>query len=252
MRWARGALWLVVGAALSVVMGCTGGTGTGTSAALTVLAPPSLTDAVTGMAHAFTTTYPGVRIETVFEPDSRIPERAAQTPAPDLILAEDPATLTAAGVTTQPVHFASGQLVLAVPPGNPAAVLGLADLARPEVQVALCDPQEPCGEIAAEILAAAEVTLPDSALREPDVRSALRHVAEATADAALVYRSDAIAAGEAVMTIEVPQSSVALAQFVAVIPATAPNPSIAQTFLDYLASAPVRDVLVRDGFRPPE
>ena len=42
-----------------------------------------------------------------------------------------------------------------------------------------------------------------------------------------------------------------LADFVAAVPASAPNPAVAQAFLDYLASAPVRDALTRDGFRPP-
>lgn len=221
------------------------------SGVLTILAAPSLTDAITGMAHAFTTTYPGVRIQTAFEPDPRIPDRAAQSPAPDLIAAEAPATLTAAGASAEPVHFAQGQLVLVVPTGNPALLRGIADLTRPEVRVAACEPEAPCGTLAAEVLASAEVTLPESALLEPDVRSVLGHITDGTADAALVYRSDAVTAGASVMTIEFPQSSVALADFVATVPASAPNPGVAQAFLDYLASPPVRDALIRDGFRPP-
>lgn len=237
----------MLGAALA---GCSGGGPPIPSGELTIVASPSLTDAITGMAHAFTTGYPAVRIVTVFEPDSRIAERAAQTPPPDLIAAEDPATLESAGVT-EFVHFARGQLVLAVPTDNPLTIRGLADLARPEVRVALCDPAEPCGAVTEQVLAAAEVTVPTPQF-EPDVRSALRHVTEGTADAALVYRSDAVAAGEVVMTIEVPESSVALADFVAAVPPDAPNAAMARVFLDYLASEPVREALTRDGFRPVE
>ena len=236
----------MLGAALA---GCSGGPPV-PSGELTIVASPSLTDAITGMAHAFTTSYPAVRIVTVFEPDSRIAERVAQTPPPDLIAAEDPATLEAAGVT-EPVHFARGQLVLAVPPDNPLIIRDLSDLTRPEVRVALCDPAEPCGAVTEQVLAAAEVTVATPRF-EPDVRSALRHVTEGTADAALVYRSDAVAAGEEIRTIEVPESSVALADFVAAVPPAAPNGTMARVFLDYLASEPVREALTRDGFRPVE
>jgi molybdate transport system substrate-binding protein len=115
----------------------------------------------------------------------------------------------------------------------------------------MCDPIEPCGEVAAAVLAAAAVVPGGPALLELDVRSALRRVTDGTADAALVYRSDALAAGDEVMVIEIPQSSAALAAFVAAVPATAPNPAVARSFLEYLASAPVSEALTRDGFRPP-
>ena len=234
----------------AALAGCSGGGGGRPVpwGELTIVAAPSLTDAITGMVHAFTTTYPSIEVTAVFEPDSRIAERAAQSPPPDLVVAEDPATLESAGIT-EFVPFARGQIVLVVPPDNPLVVRGLADLARPEVRVARCDPAEPCGAVTDEVLAAAEVTVATAQV-EPDVRSALRRVTEGDADVALVYRSDAIAAGEKVVTIEVAESSVALAEFVAAVPPDAPNPVEARRFLDYLASAPVRDALTRDGFRP--
>jgi molybdate transport system substrate-binding protein len=233
------------------LVGCTGGPAPGPSGVLTVLASPSLTDAISAVANRFTTDNPGVQVQPIFEPDSRIPGRATGSPAPDLIAAEDPATLTAAGVTTELKHVAQGQIVLAVASGNPALITGPADLTRPQLRLAGCDPEEPCGQVTAEVLAAAGVTLPEGALTESDVRSALRRVTDGTADAALVYRSDAVAAGDAVMTIEFPQSGAALADFVATVSTSAPNPGVAQSFLDYLTSDAVRDEFVRAGFRPP-
>jgi molybdate transport system substrate-binding protein len=250
MRWAsRIALAVVVCAALGLV-GCSSAP-PGPSGVVTVLASPSLTDAITAVARRFTTDNPGVEVAPVFQPDGRIPGRTGGSPPPDVIAAEDPATLTAAGVTTEPVHFAQGQIVLAVPAGNPALVTGPADLSRPQLRLAGCNPEEPCGQVTAEVLAAAGVTLPEGALTEPDVRAALRRVTGGTADAALVYRSDALTAGDKVMIIEFPQSSAALSDFVATVPANAPNPGLAQEFLDYLTSEAVRDELVRTGFRPP-
>jgi molybdate transport system substrate-binding protein len=238
--------------ASAVLTACTGGGPTGTSSTLTIFASPSLTDAITGMTRAYSGTYPGVQFETIFEPDSDLARRAAQGQTPDLMAVEDPATLLAAGATGTPEHFARGQIVLAVPRQNPARVVQLSDLARPGVRVALCDASQPCGRVTEAVLAEGHVTIAEGALREPDVRAALRHVTDGTADVALVYRSDALLARDAVLTVEVPASGVALADFVAIVPERAPNAGVAKGFLEYLTSPPVRDALVRDGFRPPD
>jgi molybdate transport system substrate-binding protein len=242
---------LVLLACVSAMLAaCTGGGPAQMSGTLTVFASPAMTEAMAGMARAYSGTYPGVRFDTIFEPDSELARRAAQGPSPDLIVAEDPATLVAAGATGTPVHFARGQLVLAVPQQNPARVVQLADLARPGVRVALCDAAQPCGRVAETVLAVSNVALGEGTLREPDVRAALRHVTDGSADVALVYRSDAQAARDAVLTIEVPNSGAALADFVAIVPDGAPNPGLAKAFLDYLGSAPVREAFTREGFAP--
>jgi molybdate transport system substrate-binding protein len=245
-RW-RVLLPVLIGAALA---GCGTGGANVTSGQLTIYTTPALADTVGAMTHAFTTTYPAVRLQTVVEPDAQMPQHIAQGPTPDVIVAEDPATLTAAGVADAPVHFAQGQLVIAVRADDPAPVRGLADLGRPDIRVALCAPEQPCGNVAAALLAAAQVT-PAGPILEPDVRSALAHVTDGTAQAALVYRFTAEAAGDAVHTVEVPQSGAKLADLVAVVPARTTNAAVARSFLDYLASEPVREVLIGKGFTPP-
>jgi molybdate transport system substrate-binding protein len=129
-------------------------------------------------------------------------------------------------------------------------VSGLEDLGKPEVRVAVCAASEPCGQVAAAVLAAAQVTLGANAVEEPDVRSALRHVTEGTADAALVYRSDPIGAGDQDNAIEWAVAGAAVAHFAAAVARDAPNAGVAQVFLDYLTSEPVRSALVADGFGP--
>jgi molybdate transport system substrate-binding protein len=221
-----------------------------TGGQLTIYTTPGLADTLGELTHAFTTSYPAVRLQTIVEPDAQMPEHVRQGPAPDVILAEDPATLTAAGVADVPVHFARGELVIAVRANDPAPAVNLADLARPGLRVALCAPQQPCGALAASMLSAAQVTL-SAPIEEPDVKAALAHVTDGTADAALVYRFTAEAAGDAVHTVEVPQSAAKLADLVAVVPGTAHNAGVAHSFLDYLASPDVRDALVARGFSPP-
>ena len=46
-----------------------------------------------------------------------------------------------AGLAEDPVVFATNTLELVVPAGNPAAVTELADLADPDLRIALCDPR---------------------------------------------------------------------------------------------------------------
>jgi molybdate transport system substrate-binding protein len=146
---------------------------------------------------------------------------------------------------------ARGQLVLAVPAANPKALRGLVDLARPDVRLALCRKSEPCGTVAAAVLDEAHIPVPAGAATEPDVRAALALVTGGSADAALVYRSDATLAGDAVATLELAESQAAMADFVAAVPAKATNPVAADAFLAYLAAPSTLDGLTRAGFRPP-
>jgi molybdate transport system substrate-binding protein len=219
------------------------------SGTLTVYASPTYTEVLAELIQTLRTSNPSVAVETLFESDSRLAELASAGPPADVILAEDPATLSA--VTATPVRLARGQLVLAVRADNPARINGLASLARPEVRVALCAPDEPCGRVAAEVLTAAQVPTPPTALTEPDVRSALAHVLDGTADVALVYRGDAMAAGEAVATIEVAASATAMAELVGTVGSDAPNRVVADAFLALLSSPTGAEAFTRAGFRPP-
>jgi molybdate transport system substrate-binding protein len=171
-----------------------------------------------------------------FAPDSELAQRTAAGPAPDVLAVEGPAPLAAAGSLGPPVHFAGNQLVLAVPDANPKGVVRLTDINRSDVRVALCTDTEPCGTVTAAVLTAAGVAPPATALRVPDVRSALTALSDGTVDAALVYRSDARLAGDAVTTVEFPESRAALADHQAAVPAAATNPRAAAAFLAYLTS----------------
>jgi molybdate transport system substrate-binding protein len=219
---------------------------------LTILASISLTEVFGTMAHNFSTTYPAVRVDVAFAPETEIGRRIAAGAVPDLVAVEGSGPLAALGSTSPPLHFARGQLVLAVRADNPKALHGLSDLNRPDVRLALCVQAEPCGAVAASVLDAAHISVPAGATTVSDVREALDHVTDGSADAALVYRSDARLAGDVVATLELPESSAAMADFVAVVPARAPNPQAANAFLAYLGSPDTLDGLTRAGFRPPD
>jgi molybdate transport system substrate-binding protein len=89
-----------------------------------------------------------------------------------------------------PVIVATNSMAIAVYPGNPKHIAGLADLARSDVVVVLADPTVPAGKYAAEVLKKAGVTVKLASL-ELDVESAVQKVALKQADAAVVYKTSA-------------------------------------------------------------
>ena len=71
---------------------------------------------------------------------------------------------------------------------------GSADLAEPDVKVALCQAQVPCGKVAAEVFANAGLTV-KPVTEEVDVKSVLTKVTLGEVDAGVVYVTDVLAAG---------------------------------------------------------
>lgn len=226
---------------------------------LVIYASTSLAEPFDALANAFSTAHPGLDVKVTYGPDT---ELAARTPAPDILAVEGVAALTGVSTLGDPLRFASNQLVLAIPPANPLGITGLADLARPELRVLLCEPKEPCGAATGTLLTVAGVSAPTAA-RAPDVRTILTAVAAGTADVGVVYRSDIRLAGatpapsptnevDQVLALEVIQSREAITTYCAVIPAGSAYQLAAQGFLDYLGSAPVLDALTGFGFQAPQ
>jgi molybdate transport system substrate-binding protein len=129
-------------------------------------------------------------------------------------------------------------------------VSGLADLADPSLVVALCDPSVPCGSAAVSLLKLAGVAASIDTF-EDDVRAVLTKVALGEVDAALVYRTDVLAAGETIEGIEVPLADQVVNRYPVAVLSASPSPDAAQQFIAYLASADGREVFERAGFIAP-
>jgi molybdate transport system substrate-binding protein len=180
--------------------------------------------------------------------------RQVQDGAPvDVIATADEAsmrTLVDAGLVEQPTLFARNRLAIAVPPGNPAHVQGLADLAGAGVDVVLADPSVPAGKYAAEVLRRAGVTVRPRSL-ELDVKSALVKVTSGEADAAIVYVTDVRAAGDRAELVAISPAQNAEARYpVAVVKAG--RRASARAFVTRLLGSPGRKALRARGFLPPE
>ena len=224
------------------------------SGELVVFAAASLTDSFTQLGEQFEDAHPEVSVTFNFAGSSTLAQQINEGAPADVFAAASPATMQtvtdAGGNAGAPVTFTRNQLVIAVPAGNPDGITGLADLAEPGVTVALCAAQVPCGAAAATALEAAGVELTPVTL-EQDVRAALSRVILGEVDAALVYRTDVVAAGGDVAGVEFPESASAINDYPMVVLAEAPNPAAAEAFVDYVLSADGQAVLTEAGFQAP-
>lgn len=147
----------------------------------------------------------------------------------------------------EPRAFARGHLALVTAPGNPLGIGGLEDLAREDLVVVLCGPEVPAGRYARTALAAEGVAV-RSASDEPSVRAALQRVRLGEADAAVVYATDAAAAGESVHAIALADPPGLLVEYPIV---ALDDSAAASAFVDFVLGPEGRAVLRAHGFETP-
>jgi molybdate transport system substrate-binding protein len=234
---------------LLVLAGCASAGG-GT---LTVFAAASLTDVFTELGNRFERENPGLDVRFTFAGSSALATQIEQGAPADVFAAADEAQMARvvdSGLAADPEPFASNVLEIAVPPGNPAGVTGLDDFARDGLTLAVCAPEVPCGTAAEELFAAASVS-PRPDTQEEDVRAALTKVQLGEVDAALVYATDVVAAGDSVEGVVVPEADGAVNRYPICLLTDAPDPGPARAFVDLVLSEDGRRALADHGFRDP-
>jgi molybdate transport system substrate-binding protein len=205
-------------------------TDSGEPTTLTVFAAASLTEAFTEIGDQFETEHQGVTVEFNFAGSSDLAAQITEGAPADVFASADEKNMdkvVEAGAATEPATFALNQLVIAVPEGNPAGVTGLTDLAG--LDFAACAEQVPCGAAAQTAIDATGTDL-TPVTYEADVKSTLQKLTLGEVDAALVYRTDAIAADTEVDAVEFPESAQAINTYPIAALNDAPNPDLAAAF----------------------
>ncbi len=262
-KWIRAAATAVAAAVALAVGACgsdepsTPGPGTtsaGVTGNITVFAAASLTDSFTQIGKDFEAANPGSKVIFNFAASSALATGINEGAPADVFASASPATMKtvtdAANADSTPSVFVKNQLVIAVAKGNPKAITGLADIAKPDVKVALCAEQVPCGAAAKKALDTAGVTVTPVTF-EQDVRATLSKLTLGEVDAALVYRTDAKVVAADVDGIEFPESASAINDYPIAVLKDAPNKAGAQAFLTYVQSDPGMAVLTQAGFQAP-
>jgi molybdate transport system substrate-binding protein len=227
-----------------------GSTGRGS---ITVLAAASLTEALTRIGKDFEAGHPGSTVTFSFGSSAMLATQIVQGAPADVFAAASAATMktaTAAGAAHTPTNFVSNTLRIAVPKGNPHKITGLEDFADESKRIALCAPQVPCGAAAIKVFAVAKI-VPKPDTLEQDVKAALQKVASDEVDAALVYKTDVIAAGDKVDGIEFAEAQEAINTYPIAILKDSKNPALAEAFVDYVLSPQGQAVLAEAGFAKP-
>jgi len=221
---------------------------------LTVFAAASLTDAFETIGADFSEANPEVTVAFNFGGSSALAQQVLSGAPADVFAAASPSTMQvvvgAGEAAAEPEVFVTNTLQIAVPRGNPAGVTGLVSFAEEELTIALCAVEVPCGAAASTVFdAAGVVPAPDTL--EQDVRAALSKVELGEVDGALVYRTDVIAAGEAVEGIDFAESAEAVNAYPIAVLTGAPNTDAAQAFVAYVTSPQGQQVLAAAGFAGP-
>ena len=219
-----------------------------------MFAAASLRGAFTALEGSFELAHEDIDVELTYGGSSSLAAQIEQG-APAHVLAtadEETMRLVVPDVAaTLPTVFARNRLAIVVEPGNPKRVTSLRDLARQDLVVVLCAPAVPCGRLAAAALQAEHVAVEARSLEE-NVGGVRSKVELGEADAGIVYATDALAAGDALSSVDDPRfaDSRFAARYPIVVLDGAPRRA-ATAWVDHVRSANGRVVLERAGFLAP-
>ncbi len=258
---ARSRVVIALGLLTLVLAGCgssgdddAAGAGGTRSGDLDVLAAASLTETFTTLAATFEHQHPGARVRLSFDSSATLAEQVVQGAPADVLATADEQTMqtavSAGAVAGKPRTFATNRLALVVPADNPAAISGFTDVDDPAVDYVVCVPSAPCGALTATVLDTEGVQR-RPASEEVDVKAVLSKVQLDEADAGIVYSTDAVAAGDAVLTFPVPAPADAVNTYPVAALADAAQPELARAWVDLVLSAPGQQVLHDAGFGAP-
>jgi molybdate transport system substrate-binding protein len=222
----------------------------GASGAITVLAAASLTEAFTKIGKDFEAKNPGSTVKFSFGSSATLATQIVQGAPADVFAAASPETMkivSDAGAADPPTNFASNTLEIAVVKGNPHKIIGLQDFADEAKRIALCAPQVPCGAAAVKVFTTAKI-IPKPDTLEHDVKATLQKVSTEEVDAALVYKTDVIAAADDVEGIAFPQAQQAVNTYPIAVLKGSKNSSQAKAFVDYVLAPEGQAVLNKAGF----
>ena len=130
--------------------------------AITVFAAASLKETFTQLGQQFEAAHPGDTVKFSFGASSALAEQINSGAPADVFASaatKNMDQVVTAGNASNPQNFAENVMEVAVPPSNPAKVTSVNDLAKSSVKTALCQPQVPCGVVAAEVFKNAKITV---------------------------------------------------------------------------------------------
>jgi molybdate transport system substrate-binding protein len=191
-----------------------------------------------------------VAVDFTFESSGTLVGWLGERDRPDVLAVADGTSMFQANpvLTGEPLVFAQNRLVLVVPEGNPDDVTGIDDAALDEV--ATCHLNAPCGRLAQMTFEQAGVDVPR--VEAANAAETLGRVVDGSADAGLVYATDARSAQDDVDLVELPNAGYRI-NFAAIsLLDGAPDPEEGQEFVDFVVGEAGQEILAEHGFASAE
>jgi len=223
-----------------------------------VHAASSLTEAFQELAQEFENTHPSIDVSMVFSGSQVLRIQIEQGVSSDVLATANPEhmeILVESGHVKKPLVFARNELVLIVPLDNPAGIVSFEDLPKVSSMVVGTD-QVPVGSYTGMMLGKAGQKLGVDfekqsrsrvVSRESNVRLVRAKVEMGEADAAVVYRSDALAS-DRVQSISIPHDINIQARYFIAELANTNNRQLVGDWIQFVLSAAGQEILARHGF----
>lgn len=257
-RWRRLAAW----AAAALAWGCgRQDPAPPAEATLTVYAAASLREVFTALAGQFERDHPGVTVALQFAGSHELRTQLEHGARADVFASADQRhveALVRAGLLVDPVVFAHNEPVIVVASDSTARVREVADLVQVE-RLVLGAAEAPIGRYADQVLDHAAAVIGGDfrakvdarvVSREPNVRQVLTKVALGEAQAGVVYRSDARAAGDRVGVVAIPTAWNVVAAYPIGVVAGARSPALARAWVAHVCGPAGRSALAAAGWTP--
>ena len=239
---------MAVAAALALA-GCGGSD----EARLVVSAASSMTEPLDECSSDFE----GADVRLSFAGSDELAAQIRKGLKPDVYAAANtklPDELNREGLLSEPVEFATNELVIAVPPDSD--VREPADLARPGLKLVIGSESVPIGSYTREVLSRlpgdeGERILANARSNEPDVQGIVAKLTQGAADAGFVYVTDVTAAGDRLTAVKLSPELEPDVMYAAGVVKGAKQPDKARAFVDGLSDGRCADALAKAGFGAP-
>ena len=250
-----------IGAAALALAACAGGSTPDSTASaeatpakttvLNVYAAASLTETFGELEEIFEEANPGVDVRFNFAGSQDLVTQLGEGADVDVLATANESTMKKAAdasqVDTQTI-FVTNTLTLITTPGNPAGVTGL-DSSLDGVKLVICAPEVPCGKLTKTLTEKLGVTL-NPVSEEQAVTDVRGKVSSGQADAGIVYKTDALAEGDAVDTVAIQGADEAVNKYPIALVSASTKKDLGQKWIDLVLSADGQKILEDAGFTP--
>lgn len=221
---------------------------------ITVYASSAMIKSLTAIGKQFEAENPGTSVEFIFATSAELAAQLSGGVDADVFVSGDhdnmAAVATAGLIDSPPVPIAANDLVIATAHGNHDHLASLTDLARPGVRVAVCGATGACGAATRQLQARTGMRLNAQNLDTTGV-DVLKDITSGKVDAGLIFKTDALSAGDNVSWFGFPESADATVTSWIATMKNSDQAGLATKFVQDVTGPAGRKILAEDGFAEP-